>query len=186
MTGSGSNASGAVVRVATLTFSDSRTSADDHSGRRLGELLREAGFEVVSHAIVREEAEQIRAALTDCCARPEVDAVVTTGGTGIAPRDGTVEVVEALLTKRLDGFGEAFRRLSWDEIGPRAILSRAVAGAVGRTLVACLPGSRKAVELGLSALVIPTLEHAVELVGGKLTHGCDHLAATDRHGRTKR
>jgi molybdenum cofactor biosynthesis protein B len=154
------------VRIATLTLSDTRTPADDEGGRLLGELLRAAGFEVASHAIVREDDASIRAAVAERCAA-EVDAVVLTGGTGIAPRDRTIEVLTPLFDKTLDGFGEAFRRLSWDQIGPNAILSRAAAGVVGGRVVAALPGSLKAVRLGVEQLLAPTLAHAVDLASGR-------------------
>jgi len=143
----------------------------------MGELLREAGFTVLSHRIVREQRQQIHAAIVELCAQPDIDAIITSGGTGIAPRDITVETVTDLLTKRLDGFGEAFRRLSWDEIGARAVLSRAVAGVVDRTLLACLPGSAGAVRLGVKSLLLPILEHAVELTQGTVTSGCHRSAA---------
>lgn len=165
------------VRIATLTLSDTRTPADDEGGRLLGELLRAAGFEVVSHAIVREDDDAIRVAVRERCGRGEVDAVVITGGTGIAPRDRTIEVLAPLFDKTLDGFGEAFRRLSWDQIGPRAILSRATAGVIGGRVVAALPGSVKAVRLGVEQLLAPTLAHAVDLAsghGGHHHHGAAH------------
>lgn len=158
------------VRVATLTLSDTRTSADDEGGRLLGELLGVAGFTVVSHAIVREDEEAIRAAVLQRCSAPDVSAVVLTGGTGIAPRDRTVEVLAPLFEKTLDGFGEAFRRLSWDQIGASAILSRAAAGVVRGRVVAALPGSLKAVRLGVEQLLAPTLAHAVELASGRGGH----------------
>jgi molybdenum cofactor biosynthesis protein B len=157
------------VTIATITLSDTRTPADDEGGRLLGELLRAAGFEVVSHAIVREDDASIRAAVTERC-QGGVDAVVLTGGTGVAPRDRTIEVLAPLFDKTLDGFGEAFRRLSWDQIGPRAILSRASAGIVGRSVVAALPGSPKAVRLGVEQLLAPTLAHAVDLAAGRSGH----------------
>jgi molybdenum cofactor biosynthesis protein B len=158
------------VRIATLTLSDTRTPEDDEGGRLLGELLRAAGFEVRSHAIVREEPAAVRAAVLACCDDEAVSAVVITGGTGIAPRDGTIEVLAPLFDKTLDGFGEAFRRLSWDEIGPRAILSRATAGVVRGRVVVALPGSLAAVRLGVTALIAPTLAHAVELASGRGGH----------------
>src|SRR5262249_45502080 len=154
------------VQIATLTLSDTRTPEDDEGGRLLGELLPAAGFEVVSHAIVREDDAAIRAAVVERC-QAGVDAVVLTGGTGVAPRDRTIEVLAPLFDKTLDGFGEAFRKLSWDEIGPRAILSRAVAGVVSGTVVAALPGSVKAVRLGVERLLAPTLAHAVDLASGR-------------------
>jgi molybdenum cofactor biosynthesis protein B len=158
------------VRIATLTLSDTRTPADDEGGRLLGELLRAAGFTVASHAIVREDEDAVRAAVVERCSAPEVSALVLTGGTGIAPRDRTIEVLAPLFDKTLDGFGEAFRRLSWDQVGPRAILSRAAAGVVHGRVVAALPGSLAAVRLGVEQLLAPTLAHAVELAAGRGGH----------------
>jgi molybdenum cofactor biosynthesis protein B len=155
------------VRIATLTLSDTRTLDDDEGGKLLGSLLREAGFEVVSHAVVREDGPPLREALTALCAGKSADAVVLTGGTGIAPRDTTIEVLLPLFDKTLDGFGEAFRRLSWDQIGPRAILSRATAGVIGGLVIVALPGSPKAVRLGVESLIAPTLAHAVDLASGR-------------------
>jgi molybdenum cofactor biosynthesis protein B len=157
------------LRIATLTLSDTRTPDDDEGGRLLGTLLRAAGFEVVSHAIVREDDASIRAAVAERCAA-DVDALVLTGGTGIAPRDRTIEVLGPLFDKTLDGFGEAFRRLSWEQIGPNAILSRATAGVVRGRVVAALPGSLKAVRLGVEQLLGPTLAHAVDLASGRGGH----------------
>jgi molybdenum cofactor biosynthesis protein B len=163
------------VRIATLTLSDTRTPADDEGGRLLGELLGAAGFDVVAHAIVREDDAAIRAAVLDRCAS-DVGAVVLTGGTGVAPRDRTIEVVTPLFDKTLDGFGEAFRRLSWEQVGARSILSRATAGIVRGRVVAALPGSLKAVRLGVEQLLAPILAHAVELAQGAPggTHGSAH------------
>lgn len=158
------------LRVATITVSDTRTDADDEGGRKLGELLRAAGFDVTSHAIVRDEPDALRAAIARVCDEGGADAIVTTGGTGIAARDQTYEAVDALLEKRLDGFGEAFRRLSWDEIGPRAILSRAVAGTYRGRLVAALPGSPNALVLAVEKLLAPMLPHAVALLRGETRH----------------
>jgi molybdenum cofactor biosynthesis protein B len=168
------------VPIATLTLSDTRTLDDDEGGRLLGELLREAGFEVTSHAIVREDAEAIRAAVIARCEDEAVSAVVITGGTGIAPRDRTIEVLAPLFDKTLDGFGEAFRRLSWDEIGPRSILSRATAGVIRGRVVVALPGSLAAVRLGVTALIAPILAHAVDLACGRGGH---HHAHGKEHGR---
>jgi molybdenum cofactor biosynthesis protein B len=158
------------VRLATLTLSDTRTAADDEGGRLLGDLLRKAGFEIISHAIVREDPALISTAVLDHCSDPRVDALVLTGGTGLAPRDRTIEVVEQLFAKPIEGFGEAFRRLSWDQIGARAILSRAAAGVVAGRVVCCIPGNPNAVRLGVESLIVPTLAHAVELVQGRRVH----------------
>jgi molybdenum cofactor biosynthesis protein B len=149
------------VRVAVLTISDTRTPETDTGGDVVEETMRGAGHEVVAREIVRDEATSIRTTLVDLLARPDVDAVVTTGGTGISARDTTYEVVERMVEKRLDGFGELFRMLSYEEIGAAAILSRALAGAVGTKLVASLPGSRNAVRLGMEKLLVPEVAHIV-------------------------
>ena len=149
------------VRVAVLTISDTRTSETDTGGDVVEETMRGAGHEVVAREIVRDEATSIRTTLVDLLARPEVDAVVTTGGTGISGRDTTYEVVERMVEKRLDGFGQLFRMLSYEEIGAAAILSRALAGAVGTKFVASLPGSRNAVRLGMEKLLVPEIAHIV-------------------------
>ena len=155
-------------RVVTVTVSDSRTAADDRSGRVLAEEL--AQFAVVRHEIVPDEAERIVAIVRHVMEEDEADALVLSGGTGIAPRDVTFEALENLFDKRLEGFGEAFRRLSWEEIGPRAMLSRATAGTIGTRLVFSLPGSEKAVRLGVRELVVPILAHAVDLLHGRTGH----------------
>jgi molybdopterin adenylyltransferase len=149
------------VRLAVLTISDTRTPETDTGGDTIQQIMQEAGHEVVERAIVKDEAAGIRNRLVDLLARPEVDAIVTTGGTGISGRDTTYEVVERMLEKRLDGFGEIFRMLSYEEIGAAAILSRAVAGAVGTKFVACLPGSRNAVHLAAEKLLAPEISHVV-------------------------
>ncbi len=149
------------VRVAVLTISDTRTPETDTGGDVVEETMRGAGHEVVARGIVRDEATSIRTQLMDLLARSDVDAVVTTGGTGISGRDTTYEVVERMVEKRLDGFGELFRMLSYEEIGAAAVLSRAVAGAVGTKLVASLPGSRNAVRLGMEKLLVPEIAHIV-------------------------
>ena len=149
------------VRVAVLTISDTRTPETDTGGDTIEELMRGAGHEVVMRGVVKDDAARIRTEVVDLLARPDVDAVITTGGTGISARDTTYEVVERMLDKRLDGFGEIFRMLSYKEIGAAAVLSRAVAGAVGTKLVACLPGSRNAVRLAVEKLLAPEIPHIV-------------------------
>jgi molybdenum cofactor biosynthesis protein B len=158
------------VRVAAVTVSDTRTKADDESGTRLRERLEAAGFAVSLHAIVPDEPDEIRALVARVCDEDLADAIVTTGGTGVAPRDRTYEALEALLEKRLDGFGEAFRRLSWDEVGPRAVLSRALAGVHRGRVVAALPGSPRAIALAVDRVLAPILAHAVALARGE-RHG---------------
>jgi molybdenum cofactor biosynthesis protein B len=151
----------------TVTVSDTRTTDDDTSGAALKEEL--AGFTLVRHAIVPDTVEAIQGAIADA-QHASIDAIVLTGGTGIAPRDVTYEAVASKLEKTLDGFGEAFRRLSWEEIGPRAILSRATAGTIGTMLVFVVPGSTKAARLGAKQLIAPVLSHAVDLAHGRTHH----------------
>ena len=149
------------IRAAVLTISDTRTPETDTGGDVAEEFLSGAGHEVVAREIVRDEATSIRNTLIDLLARSDVDAVVTTGGTGISGRDTTYEVVDRMIEKKLDGFGELFRMLSYEEIGAAAVLSRAVAGTVGTKLVASLPGSRNAVRLGVGKLLVPEIAHIV-------------------------
>ena len=158
------------IRVAAITVSDTRTPADDEGGARLRQRLEAAGFVVPVQQIVRDEPDEVRRVVARVCDEDLADAIVTTGGTGIAPRDRTYEVVATLLEKTLDGFGEAFRRLSWDEVGPRAVLSRAVAGIHRGRLVAALPGSPRAVVLAVDRVLAPVLPHAVALARGE-KHG---------------
>ena len=136
----------------------------DRSGARIAELLAQAGHVIAERRIIPDEAAEIRALLETACSDPAIDAVITSGGTGLAPRDVTTEVVEAVLTRRLDGFGELFRMLSFEEIGSAAMLSRATGGIAGETMIFALPGSSKAVELGITRLVAPELGHILGLI----------------------
>jgi molybdopterin adenylyltransferase len=149
------------VRLAVLTISDTRTPENDTGGDTIEELMRGAGHEIVERRIVRDDAARIRTEIVNLLARPDADAVITTGGTGISARDKTYEVVDRMIEKKLDGFGEIFRALSYEEIGAAAILSRAVAGTVGTKLVACLPGSRNAVRLAVEKLLVPEIAHVI-------------------------
>ena len=149
------------VRVAVLTISDTRTPETDTGGNAIVELMREAGHEVSRREIVEDDAPRIEVGLQEFLADASVDAVITTGGTGISARDTTYEVVSRLIDKKLDGFGELFRMLSYEEIGAAAILSRAVAGASGSKFVASLPGSTNAVRLAMEKLLVPEIPHVV-------------------------
>ena len=149
------------VRLAVLTISDTRTPENDTGGDTIEELMRDAGHEIVSRRIVKDDAARIRTEIVNLLARPDADAVITTGGTGVSARDTTYEVVDRMIEKKLDGFGEIFRTLSYEEIGAAAILSRAVAGTVGTKLVACLPGSRNAVRLAVEKLLVPEIAHVI-------------------------
>lgn len=152
------------IRCYVLTISDTRTEEDDTGGQLLRNLLVQDGHEVIGHAIVRDEAASVRAAIERQLDIKEVQAVITTGGTGISRRDGTYEVVSGLIEKRIDGFGELFRTLSFNEIGPSAMLSRACAGVAKGSILISLPGSQNAVRLGMTRLVLPELGHLVREV----------------------
>lgn len=156
------------IRCAVLTVSDTRTPATDTSGPLAAKLLEASGHVVVARAIVPDEPPAIAAQLERWLADPAVAAVVSTGGTGLAPRDRTVDVVRPMLTTELESFGELFRMLSWNQVGGLALLSRAVGGMVSRppaeggdTFVFALPGSGKAVELAVRELIGPQLRHLV-------------------------
>jgi molybdenum cofactor biosynthesis protein B len=149
------------VRCVVVTVSDTRTEATDTAGRAIVELLEAQGHEVASRTIVPDDQARIAAVLDEALGREDVDAVLCTGGTGITARDSTYEVVTARIEKRLDGFGELFRMLSYADVGPAAMLSRACAGlARGRILVA-MPGSEGAVRLAMHKLLLPELGHMV-------------------------
>lgn len=162
------------IRIATFTLSDTRTSETDEGGKLLADLLRAAGFVVLTQGILREDPVELREAIAAQCASDKIDAIITTGGTGIAPRDRTIEAITPLFEKTIDGFGEAFRRLSWEDVGPYAVLSRATAGVIGDTIVIALPGSVKALRLAVEQLILPILDHAVALVGSRDTSHHHH------------
>ena len=149
------------LRVALITASDSRTPATNEGGRVLRRLVEEAGFQVVAERLLAEEPAALRDQVAALTREGEVDAVLVTGGTGLAPRDRTPEAIAPLFERRLPGFGELFRMLSFQEIGAAAMLSRADAGTIGRALVFLLPGSPAAVDLAVRRLIIPELAHAV-------------------------
>lgn len=152
----------APVRCAVVTVSDSRTEATDVSGALLRTLLEDAGHVVVTHALFRNEELAVRAHVQSLIARPDIDTVFLTGGTGLGSRDRTVEAVRPLLDKELPGFGELFRVVSFQEqIGAAAILSRAVAGGAAGKFIVSLPGSRAAVELALTRILLPELRHVI-------------------------
>ncbi|MFN8594485.1 MAG: MogA/MoaB family molybdenum cofactor biosynthesis protein [Thermomicrobiales bacterium] len=149
------------IRCAVLTVSDTRTPDNDTSGGLIRETLALAGHKVIDYQIVPDEPDRIRAMLEGWIGRDDIQAILTNGGTGIAARDTTYDAIAALLDKRIDGFGELFRMLSWQEVGAAAMLSRAVAGVSGNTLILAMPGSTKAVRLALTKLIIPELGHLV-------------------------
>jgi molybdopterin adenylyltransferase len=144
-----------------VTISDTRTVATDSGGKGVVERLLAAGHQVVERQIVPDDPQAIRALLHAWRQRGDVDAVLMTGGTGVSARDQTYETVQALLTKPLPGYGELFRMLSFQEIGPAAMLSRAVGGLYGPVVVLTMPGSPAAVALAMERLILPELAHLV-------------------------
>lgn len=150
------------VACYVLTVSDTRTPETDTSGRAIRALLEQAGHQVTGHGIVRDDPPQVAARVRDQLADAATAVIITTGGTGITSRDGTYEAVDALLEKRLPGFGELFRMLSFEEIGAAAMMSRATAGTVQGKAVFVLPGSQNAVRLAMTRLIIPELGHVVQ------------------------
>ena len=148
------------VTVAVVTLSDSRSPADDRTGDTIVALLEAAGHSVAGRELVREDPPAIRAALEAALAGP-AQAVILNGGTGIAPRDSTPEIIAPLLECELPGFGELFRQLSFREIGAAAMLSRALAGVARGKLLFALPGSKAACRLALERLILPELGHLV-------------------------
>jgi molybdenum cofactor biosynthesis protein B len=152
----------AAVRCFVVTVSDTRTLDTDTGGRAIVELLSGAGHVAVGRTIVKDDPGQLRDAVEQQLARPEVDVIITTGGTGISSRDSTYEAIVGLLQKQLDGFGELFRMLSYNEIGSAAMMSRAVAGVAAGHIVIALPGSEGAVRLAMQRLILPELGHLVQ------------------------
>ena len=152
------------VACAIVTVSDTRTAETDVSGVCIRALLEEAGHRVTDYAILPDEPACIRAHVEELLASPALDAVIVNGGTGLAPRDTTYEALDALLEKRLEGFGELFRMLSYQQVGAAAMLSRATAGVARGKVVVSLPGAPAAVELAMEKLVVPELGHMVHLL----------------------
>ena len=149
------------VRCYVLTISDSRTEATDTSGRVIQDLLSGDGHQVTGRQILPDDPARVRAALRAQLANPDVQAILTTGGTGISSRDNSYEAIDGLLEKRLTGFGELFRALSYQEIGAAAILSRACAGTSHGKVILSVPGSEHAVRLAMTKLILPELGHLV-------------------------
>ncbi len=150
------------VRCKVITVSDTRTEETDKSGKLMKEMLEGAGHKIVEYVIVKDEAEPIKAEVLKGCSNPEIDVVLTNGGTGIAKRDVTIETVQSIFDKEISGFGEIFRMLSYTEdIGSAALLSRAAAGVVNDRAVFSTPGSTGAVRLAMEKLIIPEIGHVV-------------------------
>jgi molybdopterin adenylyltransferase len=152
----------ATVGCFVLTVSDTRTPDTDTSGGAIRELLQAAGHHVVASALVRDDPDQVTATVRKQLADSATRVIITTGGTGITSRDGTFEAVDRLFEKRLTGFGELFRMLSFGEIGSAAMMTRATAGTVGAKAIFVLPGSESAVRLAMTRLIVPELGHIAQ------------------------
>ena len=155
----------ASVSCFVLTVSDTRTEANDTGGQTIRDLLETSGHTIAGHAIVRDDPDAVTRTVSGWLADASTQVIITTGGTGITSRDGTFEAIDRLLEKRLTGFGELFRMLSYEQIGPAAMLSRAIAGTAKHKAIFVLPGSPDAVRLAMTKLILPELGHVVQQLG---------------------
>jgi molybdenum cofactor biosynthesis protein B len=154
------------VRCFIVTVSDTRDESTDTSGQAIKSYLTDDGHQIGGYRIVKDEPAHIEAVLAEALS-DDIDAVIVNGGTGIAPRDGTFEIVNRLFEKRLDGFGEVFRYLSYLDIGSAAIMSRASAGTARGKILISLPGSKGAVTLAMEKLILPEIRHMVSQLQGQ-------------------
>ena len=150
------------VSCFVLTVSDTRTEANDTGGQTIRDLLETSGHTIAGHAIVRDDPDAVTRTVSGWLADASTQVIITTGGTGITSRDGTYEAIDRLLEKRLTGFGELFRMLSYHQIGPAAMMSRATAGRALGKAIFVLPGSPDAVRLAMTKLILPELGHVVQ------------------------
>ena len=167
------------VAAAVVTVSSSRTAEEDPAGDYIADAFEAAGHDVVVRELIGDDYDSVQGAVDRLARRKDTDVVVTTGGTGVTPDDVTPEAVRTLLAKPLPGFGELFRRLSYEEVGTRTIGSRATAGVVSATAVFCLPGSENAVRLGVDEIILPEVGHLVGLAGRGLD---DEKESEDEEG----
>lgn len=156
------SAAPASIGCAIITCSDTRTPETDISGQLIRKLLEGQGHRVVEYQVVKDEPYQIQLRVALGTINPAVQAIIVNGGTGIARRDSTFEAVNAMLEKRLDGFGQLFRVLSYQEIGSAAIMTRATAGTISGRVVFSIPGSEHAVRLAMEKLILPELGHMIQ------------------------
>ncbi len=147
------------IGFGVVTVSTSRTLDNDPGGDALVELIEGDGHDIAARELVTDDREAIAAVVEALVEQPEVDTIVLTGGTGLSPEDVTVEAVRPLLDQEIPGFGELFRYLSYEDIGPRALLSRAFAGSRDGVAIFCLPGSKQAATFGTEQLILPTVAH---------------------------
>ncbi|WP_413364029.1 MogA/MoaB family molybdenum cofactor biosynthesis protein [Lysinibacillus sp. 3P01SB] len=149
------------IRAAILTVTDTRTKADDFGGQQIQSFLQKASFEVIDYQISKDEPVEIAKHVKEWCENQTINTIIVTGGTGFTPRDQTYDTIAPLFEKEMTGFGELFRSLSYEEIGPKAMFSRATAGSRDKTAIYVLPGSVNAVTLAMTKLILPTVQHFV-------------------------
>ena len=149
------------VSCAVVTISDSRTEEDDESGLLLKQKLADSGHRIIAYSIIKDDAGAISQKLKELLTQQELEVIITSGGTGVGRRDVTVETVSPILDKKLDGFGELFRSLTYQEIGTGSIMSRAIAGVAGGKVIICLPGSPAATNLAMDKIILPEIGHMV-------------------------
>jgi molybdenum cofactor biosynthesis protein B len=149
------------VTCAVLVISDSRTEETDESGKLLREKLGENGHRVTDYAILKNDSEAVEGKIKELLGNEELQVIITSGGTGVSHRDVTVETITPMLEKQLDGFGELFRSLSYQEIGTASIMSRAIAGVAGAKIIICIPGSLGAARLAIEKIIMPEIGHMV-------------------------
>ena len=149
------------VDCAVIIVSDSRTEQDDESGKLIKQRLADNGHHVLSYGILKNDADAIRAKIKELVGQEGLQVIITSGGTGASHRDVTVDTIEPMLEKRLEGFGELFRYLSYQEIGTGSILSRAVAGIIKGKVILCFPGSLNAATLAMDKIILPEIGHLV-------------------------
>ena len=149
------------VSCAVLTISDSRTEQDDESGGLIKRRLSENGHRLVFYSILKNDTEAIKKKIDELLRQEELQVIITSGGTGVSHRDITVDTIDPILEKRLDGFGELFRSLTYQEIGTGSIMSRAIAGVAKGKVILCLPGSLGATKLAMDRIILPEIGHLV-------------------------
>lgn len=148
-----------VVRAAVVTLSDTRTVETDKGGQLIQQLLTQSDFFVSDYIILKDDVDVLRQTLKAYSSDASINTIILTGGTGFTKRDVTFDAVSEIIEKEMVGFGELFRQLSYEEIGPKAMFSRAIAGSVNETAIYALPGSSNAVTLGMTKLILPTVQH---------------------------
>jgi len=152
------------VSCAVLTFSDSRTEENDESGKLICQGLEENGHKVLDYAVLKDDSEAMRKKISELLSRDGLQVIITNGSTGVSHRDVAVETVSSFIEKKLDGFGELFRHLSYQEIGMASIMSRAIAGMAHGKVIICIPGSPGAARLAMESIILPEIGHMVREV----------------------